>query len=184
MQNRLSPQKYIITKARSLPFCDCLINQEWDKKGMAAIFVSKRMPSGNFILAYFLVDIYCLGIKNTFYQFNINDSERLQQINKLSSGPEIMINCNTELLHNIIFGAVDYASDLGFVPHKDFGITQHFLNTDLITDGIDEIEFGKNGMPLFVAGPDDNVAKIIAVLNKNVGEGNFHYIYEPDESFF
>jgi hypothetical protein len=36
-------------------------------------------------------------------------------------------------------------------------------------------------MPLFIAGPFDSINKILATLNKTVGEGNYHYIYSPDE---
>ena len=39
-----------------------------------------------------------------------------------------------------------------------------------------DVEFGKDGKPVYAAGPNDNVAKIIKTLEKNVGDGNFEYI--------
>lgn len=81
--------------------------------------------------------------------------------------------CEIVKAHNIIYGGIDYAEELGFQPHKLFRITEYLLNPDLIDDGIDEIEFGKDGKPFFIAGPDDNVDRIINTLKKNVGEGNF-----------
>ncbi len=121
---------------------------------MASIAISKIMPSGKFIIAMYMVDLFYLGLKNTFYNFNLDKDEYNDFIEKLQSnqGQE---SCDISLAHNIIYGAIDFAEDLDIKPHKDFKITEHFLNADLITDGIDEIEFGKDGKPLYIQGPND-----------------------------
>ncbi len=38
------------------------------------------------------------------------------------------------------------------------------------------IEFGKEGKPLFINGPHDNVQAILRQLMRTAGEGNFDYI--------
>jgi len=183
MQNQLSPKTYIITKARSLPFSDCYIIKDWKESGMATIYISKKMPSGNIIFALYLIDIYCLGVKNVGLKFNVSEDFKKSFLAKLFSGPNKFIKGSLSEMHNIIFGAVDYAADLGFSPHPDFALAQHLLDPELITDGIDEIEFGFEGKPYFVAGPDDNVKKIIETLNKSVGEGNYNYTYSPENDW-
>lgn len=183
MNNKLSPQKYIQSKGRNLPFYECYISEEWKENGLATIIISKKMPGGNFIIAYYLVDIYCLGLKNTFYRFNVTEHERAGFMSEMQEGPNEMIPCDTELIHNLIFGAIDYAAELGFEPHKDFRITENLLNPDLITDGIDEIEFGFNGQPYYVQGPDDQVEKILASLNRNPGEGNYGFMQHEDDFY-
>jgi hypothetical protein len=169
MENKLSPEKYIISKARNLPFDDCFISEDWMEKGLATIFLTKKMPGGNYIMANYLVDVFCLGLKNTLYKFNISHAESMEILEKLNSH-ENMIRAEISDIHNVIYGAIDFASELGFKPHKDFDLTEYILNPDLITDGIDEIEFGKNGMPLYIAGPYDNTKKILATLNQTIGE--------------
>jgi hypothetical protein len=45
------------------------------------------------------------------------------------------------------------------------------------------IEFGNDGQPFFMSGPNDNVDKVIKTLEASVGTGNFHYlaaIGDPD----
>jgi len=178
MQNQLSPKKYIETKGRKLPFGDCYISEEWKARGLASIIISKLMPSGNYIFGSYLIDIFCLGLKDTMYKFNISEIEFKEMLETFESR-ESTVKCDVTTIHNIIYGAIDYADELGFKPSKDFDLTQHLLNPDLITDEIDEIEFGKNGKPLFIAGPFDNSKRILAILHQSVGEGNYEFITEP-----
>jgi len=176
MNKKATPKKYIISKARSLPFYECFIEEEWKELGLTSIIISKKMLSNNYIVAIYLVDIYCLGLKNTGYKFNLLEVEYENYIKKWHTKLNNLVKLDITSAHNIIYGATDYAAELGFKPHPDFKITEHFLNPDLIDDGIDEIEFGKDGKPLFVEGPNDNVTKITNTLNRNIGEGNYNYI--------
>lgn len=141
--NKLSPQKYIITKVRKLPFYECYINSNWKEHGLATIAISKEMPSGKFIITVYMVDILCLGLKNTFYNFNLDSIKYNEFVETLKGNPEGQQSCDISLAHNIIFGAIDFAEEIGFKPHKDFAVTEYLLDPDLINDGIDEIEFGR-----------------------------------------
>ena len=170
-----SPINYIITKARELPYHECFINSIWQEKGLATILISKKQPGGNYIFAMYLVDVYCLGLKNTLFNFNYNEAEYEEMKEKLLNGPDEMVSCNIVKAHNIIYGAIDYAEELGFQPDKHFRITEYLLNPDLIDDGIDKIEFGYEGKPFFISGPDDNTDRIISILEKNVGKGNYDF---------
>jgi hypothetical protein len=174
-QNQLSPEKYIINKGSLLPFHECLVNQDWNETGMAVVVISKKMPSGKLIVGSYLLDAYCLGLKDALFKFALDDigyAGFLEELNQRYS----MAKCDLNFAHNLIYGAIDFAEDAGFAPNKDFKIMEHLLNPDLIDAGIDELEFGKNGKPLYVAGPYDDVNRIISILEKNVGTGNYEYI--------
>ncbi len=158
--NKFSPKKYIISKGRNLPFYECFINNVWKENGLATITISKKMPSGNFIIAFYLVDIFCLGVKSTFYNLNLDSIEYRGFVERLEDNPEGIQVCDISLAHNIIYGAIDFAEEHGYKPHKDFSVTKYLLDPDLITDGIDEIEFGRDGKPFYIAGPDDDIANI------------------------
>lgn len=178
-QQKLSPARYIKLKAKNLPFHECLINIDWQEKGMASLLVSKKMPSGNFIVGIYNIDVYCLGIKNATYKFNFDEYEYKELVEHMESSGELL-ECELKFAHNLIYGAIDFAEELGFKPHKDFEIPEYILNQDLVDDGINEIEFGRDGVPYYVAGPFDNPKQIIATLNRTVGEGNYKYIRPQD----
>jgi hypothetical protein len=63
-----------------------------------------------------------------------------------------------------------------FEPQKDFSLSQFVLDETSDMDLSFDIEFGKDGKPLYISGPDDNTDYIIKKLIKNVGEGNFDYL--------
>lgn len=43
-------------------------------------------------------------------------------------------------------------------------------------DGSSDITFGRDGMPLYIQGPHDDMFAIMTTLRKTAGEGNFHYV--------
>ena len=67
---QLSPKKYIETKVRNLPIYKCLVNKDWDEARIAEIIVMRKHANGNVTAGVYLVDLLCLGIKDTFFFFN------------------------------------------------------------------------------------------------------------------
>lgn len=167
---QLTPKRYIETKVRQLPIEKCLMNIT---QGLVSILIIRKMPSGNFIVGSYLVDIYCLGLKNTDFRFNLNQVELDTFINLYENHIGHFEFVEYVFAHNYIFGAIAYAEDLGFKPHKDLMITQYILEEDNEDIELIEYEFGNNGKPLYIAGPHDDHKKIIAILRRTAGEGNF-----------
>ena len=174
-QKRLTPAKYIKTKARALPIHECLINENWQQTGMTSLMVTRKMPSGNYVIGIYNIDIFCLGVKNAAWNFNMLQKEYDELCDKFEESSGTMVQIPANEAHNIIYGAIDYAQELGFKPHEDFAFAEYILDPNLIDDGIDEIEFGQHGRPSYFTGPYDNVNQILATLNKNVGEDNYYF---------
>jgi hypothetical protein len=172
MQNTLSPEKYIRTKARQLPIDKCYINEGWDECGECTIIVCRKHSNNNLTFGIYLVDIFCLGLKDSLYHFNISAVEFDDLMNTLSEQGDFL-EIEYPLAHNIIYGAIEFASDYEFNPHKSFQLTQHILEED--TDDIEliEIPFGIDDQPAVVTTDDDPQTHIIKKLTKTAGEGNF-----------
>jgi len=182
----LSPENYIRKKARNLPIYECLVNTEWKKQGVAHMVVARKHTNGNITACMFLVDLFCLGIKNTQYLFNIPETEYQ---NKKDEIEHIVFEpISYTLAHNIVFAGLEYAEEYGFKPHKDFtSITQFMLEEDTEDIELIEIECGKNGKPFYVNGPYEDQAKInqiIAQLKRTAGTGNYDFeIVDEDDEF-
>lgn len=166
-----SPESYIKTRARNLPIGKCYINESWKEKGFATIIVSREHINGNYTYGVYLVDLYCLGVKDTFYDFNQYD-KYIELVDRLNEN-ETMMEIDYALVHNIIYGAVEYAKDLGFKPGKNFGISQYLLQEDDERVELIDIEFGLNGKPAIFMWKEAHPANVIATLERNVGKGNF-----------
>ena len=170
--NQLSPEKYIKTQARSLPVAECWISEGWQSHGICNIIVARRHKTGNITAGVYLVDLYCLGVKDTTCHFNL-DPEGYEFL-KDSCGD--LEKCKYVLVHNIIYGAIEFAGDFGFGPDKDFEIAQFILEEDDENVELMDIEFGHDGKPFYVQGPRDNQAKVNQIKNtllRTAGKGNF-----------
>jgi len=171
----MSVIEYLKTNGRKLPFGDCYMNKSAIHTGMATVIITKQMSSGKFILAAYLLDIYCLGLKSSLLSFDIDAMKKNFIIESFSSNSGKMDKTDVVYLHNFIYGAINYARKLGLNPDKSFENSEMILHPDLVDDGINKIEFGYNGKPMYVQGPDDNVNDILAILNKTVGKENYDF---------
>lgn len=177
----LTAENYIKNQARSLPIHECLITEEWESAGMCSIIIARKHVTGNITAGIYLIDMFCLGVKDADYRFNMSPYE-YQDLVDAYPGFE---QCDYSLAHNIIFGALVYAEDYGFKPHKDFAVAKFILEDDDDESvPLMELEFGLNGEPCYVAGPHDSettIRSIIATLNRTAGEGNFRVMHGDDD---
>lgn len=178
VQQLLSPENYIRQKARKLPLYKCSINENWKDEGLAEIVIGRRHTNGNVTFGVYLVDVFCVGVKDAFYNFNVSVDTFEEMIYSLS-GELNMIEIDYVLAHNIIYAAIEYAEDLGIKPCKDFTLAEYILEED--TDEIElmDIECGKDGKPLFVVSDFYTPAQangIIQQLEKSVGKDNFYVL--------
>ena len=178
-QPQLTPKNYLLTgRARKLPIAECWISSDWKVAGICSIVVARQHTSGNLTFGIYLVDIFCLGLKNSNPVFNKPEYEYEDLLDKIFSTHMYgKTQIDYVLAHNIIYGAVAYAEDLGFKPEKDWIFSQMILEEDTEDIELIEVEFGKNGKPYFMNGPYDNVQKVVNTLKKSVGEGNFEMTY-------
>ena len=166
----------IIRRARQYPIDECLIGEGWEESGLAEVLLTRRQPDGLIAFGNYLVDRFCLGLKNTFCNANLSRATYESKLKRAPERPYSFVPCPVPLAHEIIYGAIDYARGLGFRPHEDFALTRHVLEP---RDRFPEeagVEFGKDGMPFYIAGPRDNMDQVLRTLRRAVGEGNYHFL--------
>ena len=183
----LSPENYIRQKSRNLPIGECYINQDWEKNQMCRIIITRKHVTGNVTACVYLVDLACLGVKNTMFRFNISRDDLTSFLDK--AGGDTLIDISYELAHNIIYAALEYAENYGFQPHKEYtSITRHFLEEDNDDIPLIDVECGgKDGKPLYTNTGFDSPARereILAQLERTAGDGNYHYILPGHEDMY
>ncbi len=144
--------------------------------GLVGVVVARRHRPRRVSVCGYLVDVYCLGVKNALGPDVVNDRDLpafLRTFFSAFGDVEAPIEAPLDLARHLVWGAVDYARELGFSPHPDFQPTCGHLGTWQETS---DITFGRDGVPFFVQGPYDNPAAVTRTLNQSVGDGNFHFI--------
>lgn len=166
-----------ITLATSSPIHECLMAEELFATGMGTVIVSRSLPNGDIGASYFLLDVYCLGVKNAYFlALGRDDYEyRLSMI----SQNETLVPIHPTCARKLVEGAEAYARELGFGPHPDYQLAKRiFADIDAAACPT-SFTFGKDGKPFFIVGPNDSpkkVKKILDTLTKRCGPDGFHYL--------
>ncbi|MBI1904350.1 MAG: hypothetical protein HYS13_24915 [Planctomycetia bacterium] len=167
-----------LERAATAPVLHCCAHRAIFEQGMGQVLVSRQLDSGNVAFALFLVDLYCLGVKDAMsgvlprgaYEFRIYDK-------LLESGP--VLKLKAQCARKLVEGSVAYADDLGFAPHADHQVARLILGDIDASACAQEFTYGKDGKPLFIAGPYDDPDRcryIVNVLADRMGEGGYHYV--------
>jgi len=171
-----------ILGARNLPIHECLINPTWKEHGLANILIARRQSNGKLLFGAYLVDCYCLGLKNTFCNADLSPAKYSELVRRQYVDGTPM-DCPIDLAHTIIYGGIEYAEQLGFQPNKDFRLSRYVLEDKDSIEPCEGVEFGRDGKPFFIAGPDDDVKRIMKQLESRLGHGNFEFMYPMGEPY-
>ncbi|VAW19762.1 hypothetical protein MNBD_BACTEROID01-1824 [hydrothermal vent metagenome] len=179
-----STDNLIRARARNLELHECYISSEWEGSREANIIVSRKHTNGHITFGVFLVDLALLGVKDVFYQFNEPEfrfNEIIGNYNELELEAEHFIKVEYNFVHNIIYGAVEYAADYGFKPHKSFSVGQYILEEDDENIPLIDIDFGLDGLPAVFTTSEKPMLKEIEQLKKEAGHGNFLIVHLDED---
>jgi hypothetical protein len=167
-----------LTVATKYPVLHAWVTDDLWEQGIGWVLLSRALPNGSIAVAVFLVDRYCLGVKNAMGAVVSRleyDNRFVQQFRSQSTSQTV----TPAKARKIVESAVEYARKLGFAPHADYQKAKLLFGTIDASECTEEIELGKDGKPLFINGPNESrarCAEIVATLARNCGEGNFHYL--------
>jgi hypothetical protein len=156
------------------PFVDCLIHEIAFTEGMGSLLAARSLPNGRIVAVSFLVDLYCLGIKDVIDHADLDIG--YERSKRAMYGKEKSVTLTPAEAKKLVVGAAEYARGLGFRPHPDFA---HGL---AIFAGVDAatcdrtFPFGKDGKPFYLVGPNDGYLfqqSVVATLERSVGPGNY-----------
>jgi hypothetical protein len=161
----------------------CMVSEGFFEKGMGYVVLGRRISPTKVAMAAFLLDVFCLGAKNGFFvEIDGEKFEDLVEGMEEAAGP--FVDTDPGCARKLVEGAVDYAKQLGFGPHEDYP-PAHALFGDIDAGSCATVyKFGKDGKPLFIAGPNDTPARIrrtLRTLAEKVGEDNFDYVVPFDD---
>lgn len=177
-----TPENYIKSRARNLEISECFITTDWRNTRLAHMVVVRKHNNGNRTIGLFKVDLLCKGIIDTSFAFNVGPGlyEDLKDRNfdldeKLEFKP-----VSYTLIHNIVWGAAEFAADCGLKPHRDFEVTKYILEELSYKYSYIEIEFGYRNEPIVVEDFHPDWRRLVAHLTNFLEEKEFH-IYHMEQ---
>ncbi len=139
--------------------------------GMALVLVARAGRHDRVSVCGYLVDTFCLGVKNTIGPEEMRRRDLPSFVRTyFMAFPAQALRAPIDLAQQIVLGAVTFASGLGFEPHPDFAAVRGHLGAP---SGQHAITFGRQGSPMYVAGPYDDPIAVLETLSASVGSDGF-----------
>lgn len=152
------------------PIYECKILENWETEGMTNLFVVREVTKNTYVLVSYLIDLWCLGLKDSFMKFGLSKAELINIYNQRGG----LIAIPYEEARSIILGAVDFAKGIDIAPHKSWrGIASSFIEVDRPYQNT--FTFGKDGKPFYFAGPYDDEEYNVPEIIKKVSKVGGHY---------
>ncbi|MDQ1295194.1 MAG: hypothetical protein QG608_3079 [Actinomycetota bacterium] len=154
--------------------------ERWDDApsgGLAGVMVARADRSGRVTVCGYLVDVYCLGVKNTTGPRTTNSRAVTKHTTRFFSAFDCAPrSVPLEVAQHLVHGAVAYARSFGFEPHPEFVDTEPYLG---VPSGPCPIRFGRDGRPFYISGPFDDPRAVATALEAAAGQGNYSSAATP-----
>jgi hypothetical protein len=165
-----------LRRADKWPVVRAVVGARLWEDGIGSLAIARQEAEGRLVFGVYLVDVYCLGVKNAFWRAGspgdfedlISDMEQAETMRPIS--PACLVK--------IVKGAVEYARLFDFPPHPDY------RHAAMLLEGIDpstcpqEFTFGRDGRPFYMQGPNESYAEVTAIVQR-VQEAGGHFILAP-----
>lgn len=168
----------ILAAARS-PIKTCVVADQLFTAGIGWVVLARSLPSGLVGASFFLVDVWCLGVKDAF--FRVVPQEKFEQQMNASSREQPVVDIYPSVARKLLHDAVAYAASFGLAPSEDFAEVEAIFGD--IPVATETFPFGKDGKPFYMSGPNDSptrIRRILDTLVRRVGPGGFDYIVRVD----
>jgi hypothetical protein len=147
-----------------------------DASGLVGVMVARehRRDRGNVRLCGYLVDTYCLGVKDALGPRTMERAELRRFAARFfdAFGGE-PLDAPIDQARELVWGSIEYARALGFEPHRDFWPAADHLGP---REGPGTIGFGRYGKPFYVSGPYDDADRIMRTLGERLGRDDYDFL--------
>jgi hypothetical protein len=152
--------------------------------GCGYVVVSRFKGDGRVETGFFMLDIYCLGVKDAgFSQFRDDADLKKSLLDPLFRDEE-PTPLTPDAARKLVEGAVAYARGFGFAPSADFKKAGRVFGGISSADCEEEFVFGKDGKPFYIQGPSEQPAsrdRILRLLEASCGPGGYEYLVLEDD---
>lgn len=140
------------------------IGDSLGETGIGQVIVTRQLPDHRVATVRFLIDAYCLGVKQVEVEF-----EAPSRVNKMvemleERGHRYRTDVTPADAARVVQGAVRFAEQIGLSPHPMYRQIAGLFDDVDPNQATYELEFGRGGKPLLIPGPHDSPDQIARIL--------------------
>lgn len=155
------------------PIHECKVLENWEKTGISPVYVSRELTKDSYVFISYLVDFWCLGLKDTIIKFGITKRDLSQIYNRGDDHDFETISYQDA--RSLILGAIDFAKNIDIAPHSSWnGIPSSFIEAYLAYEK--KFSFGYEGKPHYISGPSDYELYDVKEIISKVSKAQSHYV--------
>jgi len=171
-----------VIRASRAPIQHCLVPETLFDAGIGTVILARGFTSNHLMLGLFLVDAWCLGIKDVC--FRSAGAETFESMMATVNETTPMAPVDPSYARKLLRDAAAWAASIGFAPHRDFAAVEQLFG-DVSADASDAtFQFGREGKPFYVSGPSESPAQVsyrIEQLGNGLGIERMEFMELDDE---
>lgn len=172
----MSREGLIGERLRGLERGRCFCSKGLTDGGKGLVIVSRRLRGGKVCFCSYLIDTYCLGVMDAFWNLRV-DEDLLDEL----GGAKGLRPCSYEEAHNWVYGAMAWADDAGIEPCRQWDLAQFFLDEDTDDVPMIDLPFGKDGRYFLLAEEPSELFRYLPTLREHLGEDFDYALADPQE---
>ena len=165
-----------VRRAKAAPLHSCLLQNALFEAGVGMVILTRETGAHTFSLAAFLVDAFCLGVKDALFR-ELEEAEMKSFLDSLEATAPFEA-VDPSYARKLLRDAAAYARSLGLEPHADYAAIEPLFG-DVAADACEvQFEFGYEGKPLYVPGPSESPTQIrrrVDQLRRRLGADGFDF---------
>ena len=167
----------------------CYVNRHWHDRGMASIYVLRRVTGGGHVLAAFLVDIWCIGLKDAWGNLSITQQEFQESVLERLPAEMELARVDPDVVRRLVAGGIRFARQNGFRLPRHYQRWTALLGNLGNPETADLRDFGVDGGLRYVGALEDLRRRLVgSSAEAFLARPDVKYIigpddlYEPDEA--
>ncbi len=165
-----------VLRASQAPIQHCFLTEAVFDLGMGTLVLARGATPHHLALSSFLVDVFCLGIKNVMLE-SVDREVFAMYMNATDAGSP-MVSIDPSDARKLLRDLAAWSQSIGFAPHQDFAAVERIFG-DVSVGASDAVfRFGRDGKPVYIPGPNDTdplIQRRIAQLRKCLGDEGFGF---------
>lgn len=169
-----APQMALAVNA---PIHESLVPANLFEQGIGNLVFSRSLPDGRVALSVFLLDVFCLGVKDAFFAIVTKTEYAKRRCNW--SPAESLRPMDPACFRKLVEGGVAYAQALGLSPHEDYAVARQIFGDVQAAACPTRFEYGHEGKPFYISGPHETASQVRAIvdqLDRRLGPGKFDFL--------
>jgi len=165
-----------VRRGADAPIRHCLLQSSLFEGGMGALVLARGRSLGELTMAAFLLDVFCLGIKDVVFEtVSADDFEAYVGVAAMAAP---LLPVDPSYARRLLRDLAAWSRSIGLPPHPDFTAVEPIFG-NVNADTCKAIfQFVSDGKPLYRPGPSESPMQIrrrLELLRKRLGDDGFDF---------